>query len=115
MLERLRARFSGNRGMEVIDHDLSRPLSGDLGTFGAVVSSFAIHHLTHSRKRALYEEIYALLAPRGAFCNLDHVSSPTLSLHHQFLAQLSIRPADEDPSNKLLDVTSVRQKTPSGG
>ena len=103
MLERLRVRFSGKPGMEVIDHDLSR---GDLGTFGAVVSSFAIHHLTHPRKRALYEEIYALLAPRGAFCNLDHVSSPTLSLHHQFLAQLSIRPADEDPSNKLLDVTT---------
>jgi tRNA (cmo5U34)-methyltransferase len=68
------------------------------------VSSFAIHHVTHERKRSVYEEVYALLNAGGVFCNLEHVSSPTLALHHQFLAAISYTTEEEDPSNKLLDV-----------
>jgi tRNA (cmo5U34)-methyltransferase len=60
--------------------------------------------LSHPRKRALYEEVYARLRPGGVFCNLEHVASPTADLHRQFLATLDVRPEDEDPSNKLLDV-----------
>jgi hypothetical protein len=40
----------------------------------------------------------------GAFLNLEHVASPTEALHLRFLAMLDVAPADEDPSNKLLDV-----------
>lgn len=104
MIERLRIRFTGDPSVEVIVHDLDNPLPASLGTFDAVVSSFAIHHVTHERKRSLYEEVYALLTPSGVFCNLEHVSSPTLALHHQFLAAISYTPEEEDPSNKLLDV-----------
>ena len=89
--------------MSVIEHDLDRPLPG-LGAFDAVVSSFAIHHVSHARKRALYAEVFAALEPGGVFCNLEHVASPTVRLHHEFLAALGVLPADEDPSNKLLDV-----------
>jgi hypothetical protein len=38
----------------------------------------------------------------GVFCNLDHVASPTPSLHKQFLAKTICK--KEDKSNKLLDV-----------
>ena len=104
MIERLRSRFAGDSSVEVIAHDLDNPLPVSLGTFDAIVSSFAIHHVTDRRKRTLYEEAHALLNRGGVFCNLEHVSSPTLTLHHQFLAAISYRPEDEDPSNKLLDV-----------
>ena len=106
MLERLRERFIADASVEVMVHDLDEPLPSSLGTFDAVVSSFAIHHLPHERKRALYEEIFRLLNPGGAFMNLEHVASPTRLLHEQFLAALNLAPEDEDPSNKLLDLES---------
>jgi ubiquinone/menaquinone biosynthesis C-methylase UbiE len=104
MLDRLRSRFRADPSVEVLRHDLDQPMPAGLGTFDAVVSSFAIHHMTHARKRGLYEEIFALLEPGGTFCNLEHVSSPTVALHERFLAALLVDPTKEDPSNKLLDV-----------
>jgi SAM-dependent methyltransferase len=103
MIERLEERFANDPLIEVVRHDLDAPLpSVDIPPFDAVVSSFAIHHLAHARKRSLYAEIFDRLAPGGVFCNLEHVASPTASLHAAFLGRLGI--VDEDPSNKLLDV-----------
>jgi len=104
MLARLRARFAGHTNVSVVAHDMETPLPAALGTFDTIVSSFAIHHLPHRRKRMLYEEIFERLMPGGVFCNLEHVASATPALHRLFLAQLDVRPEDEDPSNKLLDV-----------
>lgn len=104
MLARLRERFGADPAVGVVAHDLDFPLPPSLGAFDAVVSSFAIHHVSHDRKRALYAEVHALLRPGGVFCNLEHVASPTQSLHERFLASLGVGPEDEDPSNKLLDV-----------
>jgi SAM-dependent methyltransferase len=104
MLGRLRARFADDPAITVVAHDLNQPLPHSLGSFDAIVSSFAIHHVTHERKRALYEEVYGRLRSGGVFCNLEHVASPTRALHEQFLACLQVGPDREDPSNKLLDV-----------
>lgn len=54
------------------------------GPFDAVVSGFSIHHLTHPRKRELYQEIFTRLAPGGFFVNIKHVSSPTPQLERIF-------------------------------
>ena len=104
MLDRLRARFVGDPSVEIVAHDMNDPLPESIGVFDAVVSSFAIHHLSHDRKRLVYEQVFHLLNPGGTFCNLERVASPTQSLHRWFLATLSVPRAEEDPSNKLLDV-----------
>ena len=57
---------------------------------------------------------YARLNPGGAFCNLEHVASPTSALHAQFLRALDVDPSEEDPSNKLLDVETPARMAPRG-
>jgi len=101
MLEVLRDAYRGDAKTSIVEHDLSTPLP-ELGKFDAVVSSFAIHHVTHERKRSLYREIFGVINPGGVFLNLEHVASATPRLHESFLTQLDLTPETEDPSNKLL-------------
>jgi tRNA (cmo5U34)-methyltransferase len=103
MLDAARRRFRDDSSIAILEHNLERPLRPS-GKFDAVVSSFAIHHLIHERKRSLYAEIYELLTPGGVFCNLEHVASPTPELHAEFLRRIGYSSETEDPSNKLLDV-----------
>ena len=114
MLEAVRKRFAGQPSVSVIAHNMDEPLP-TIGMFDAVISSFAIHHLVHERKRALYSEIHSLLNAGGVFCNLEHVASPTPRLHKEFLERIGFTVETEDPSNKLLDVeTQLRWLTEIG-
>lgn len=103
MLTAARERFAGDGRVELVEHDLSEPLP-ELGRFDAVVSSMAIHHLEHVRKRSLYAEVFGLLEPGGIFANFEHVVSPTPRLHCAFFAAIGEPIENEDPSDRLLDV-----------
>ena len=103
MLAAARERFADDERIELVEHDLDEPLPA-LGRFDAVVSSFAIHHLEHERKRSLYGEVFALLEPGGVFANFEHVASPTHRLHLAFFQAIGEPLEEEDPSDRLVDV-----------
>ncbi len=105
MLDAARERFADDERLELVEHDLTAPLP-ELGRFDAVVSSMAIHHLEHERKRSLYGEVFDLLEPGGVFANFEHVASPTHRLHLAFFAAIGEPLEHEDPSDRLLDVES---------
>lgn len=85
----------------IIEHDLEQPLP-DLGTFDAIVSGFAIHHLAHRRKLSLFGEIVAALRPGGVFANLEVVQCATPELHEEFNRRIG-RPGG-DPQDVLAEV-----------
>jgi len=105
MLTRARDHFAGHGRIELVQHDMNEPLP-DLGTFDAVVSSFAIHHLEHERKRSLYAEVFGVLQPGGPFVNLEHVASPTEKLHLAFFDAIGEPIENEDPSDRTTDIES---------
>jgi tRNA (cmo5U34)-methyltransferase len=103
MLDAARERFADDERIELVQHDLVEPLP-TLGRFDAVISSFAIHHLEHDRKRALYGEVFDLLHPGGVFANFEPVAAVTDRLHLAFFQAIGEPIEDEDPSDHPLDV-----------
>ena len=108
MLEEARKRLANDARVELVQHDLSEPLPA-LGRFDAVISSFAIHHLEHERKRSLYSEVFDLLEPGGVFANFEHVASVTDRLHLAFFEAIGEPIEHADPSDRLLDVHTQLQ------
>jgi tRNA (cmo5U34)-methyltransferase len=107
MLSGARRRFEDEESVEVLEHDLNHPLPA-MASFDVVVSSIAIHHLAHERKRTLYTEIFDLLEPGGVFLNLERVASPTPNLGRRFRTAMGHdHEADhdaDDTSDRPLDL-----------
>jgi len=101
MIGLARNRFGEDRRATIREHDLVNPLP-DLGRFDAVVSGFAIHHLTHERKQALFGEVVDVLQPGGVFANLEVVQCATAELHAEFGRRIE-RPGG-DPEDVLAEV-----------
>jgi SAM-dependent methyltransferase len=76
MLKSLREHFANDPNVKITEHDLNNPLSSlpsDLGYFDEIVSSFAIHHLSHERKHSLYEEIHTTYSILLAYLELNAI------------------------------------------
>jgi tRNA (cmo5U34)-methyltransferase len=110
MLRVAQESFAVNKDVRITEHDLNNsllPLLSELGTFDVIVTSLTLHHLTHERKRSIYEEIFSLLNCGGIFCNLEHADSPTSNLHEHFLNSIDDRIASfarDENSDRLLSL-----------
>lgn len=103
MLARAMERLGDDASTELRAHDLGRPLT-ESGTMDAVVSGLAIHHLEHDRKRELFAEVQALLAPGGVFANLDLVAPASPQLHERFRREIGR--TEDDPGDRLADLSA---------
>jgi SAM-dependent methyltransferase len=101
MIEAARDRFADEPRVTVLEHDLREPLPA-VGPVDVVVSGFAIHHLTHERKRSLLVEAASQLRPGGVFANLEVVRCATPELHEEFNRRID-RPGG-DPEDRLAPV-----------
>jgi cyclopropane fatty-acyl-phospholipid synthase-like methyltransferase len=101
MITRAREQFTGDARVTIDEHDLREPIPA-LGSFDLVVSGFAIHHLSHERKGALFAEIAARLRPGGVFANLEVVQCATPELQDEFYRRIE-RPGG-DPEDVLAAV-----------
>jgi tRNA (cmo5U34)-methyltransferase len=77
MLAAAQRRFAGRDATwQAVRADLRDPAWADAlpqRFYDAAVSGFAIHHLEAERKRALFAELFGLLAPGAMFVNMDVV------------------------------------------
>lgn len=104
MLNEFRKEFLNDKTVEIIEHDLTYPLPINLGRFDAIISSFAIHHLKHERKRELYSEIFFFLKPGGIFCNLDHIHSESKKLNRYFRKIMGQTPVNKEHGKRLAKI-----------
>jgi SAM-dependent methyltransferase len=95
-------RFNGDPLIDICTHDLDTGLP-PMGSFDAVVSGLAIHHLHDVRKLELIGEIHGLLVPGGVFANLDLVSSASEDLHERFRREIGR--TQDDPADQLADLS----------
>ena len=92
MLERARQRFAGEgERFGFLQCDFAQPLPG---TYDAVVSGLAIHHIDDEAKRGLFRRVLEALRPGGVFVNADQVMGPTPELetayHEAWLRQVRV-------------------------
>lgn len=103
MIIELRREFSSEETVIIVEHDLSNKLP-NLGKFDAIISTFAIHHLTHKRKKEIYLEIFSILKSGGIFCNLDHISSDSIRLKECFRKEMARAPLNKEHEERLTNI-----------
>ena len=87
-------RWSAVRG------DLNDPAWGEgvpSGSYGAAISSFAIHHLPAERKAGLFAELFDLLEPGAMFVNMDvvRIAPPLAGLFDEQMAENAVHAEHE--------------------
>lgn len=114
MIERARERFAGHR-------ERVRFMTADLGQFSiagsyhAIVSALAIHHLEDDGKRRLFKTIHAALEPGGVFINAEQVAGPTAGIerrnHQSWLRRVRELGVGEDDLAAALERMKLDRST----
>jgi len=108
MLARAAVNLAGYAGRwQPVRGDLNDPAWRDAlpaGSYDAIVSALAIHHLPPERKPLLFAECFALLQPGGMFVNMDYVAiaGPLQGLFDEQMLANAVR-AERDSGGTRLE------------
>jgi tRNA (cmo5U34)-methyltransferase len=61
-----------------------------------------MHHLSHERKCSFYRETYEILNPKGIFCNLGNIATPSWKHRIRILYAIGFAPETESKSDNVL-------------
>jgi tRNA (cmo5U34)-methyltransferase len=88
MLNNAKERFKGFEKVSYIHASFQEVMRKNIldQSYGFIVSSLAIHHLTMKEKKALFRKIYAHLYPGGYFMNIDCILAPTGTLDQWYMS-----------------------------
>jgi len=119
MLDQARQLLPPNEGhITYITADMAHPTWQSNLTnqqpFDIVVSRFAIHHLAHSRKMALYAEIFDVLKPGGFFINIEHVASASdllVEASEDYFIEALYRTEQENGGSRTYDEIATEFRT----
>jgi tRNA (cmo5U34)-methyltransferase len=97
MLSVARERFAGikNVSFQVADMINFEPRQ----KYDAVISSLAIHHLSHEDKQTLFKKIHGILKDGGSFVNAEQVNGSTDHIHSFYTQRRHLR-LDNSPLDK---------------
>ncbi len=80
MLTKAKKQLTGFKNIQFIRASFQELLHTELQEFDFVVSALAIHHLTMSEKKSLFEYVYSHLDAGGYFVNIEVILPPTEAL-----------------------------------
>jgi tRNA (cmo5U34)-methyltransferase len=107
MLDLARERLRGHPRATYVVADLRDALPP--GTFDAVVSALAIHHLPDEDKRALLGRIAAALRPGGVLAWAEQVAGPTPDLERRYVERWIARCRAAGVTEEALQESLARQ------
>ncbi|MFO8009393.1 MAG: methyltransferase domain-containing protein [Dehalococcoidia bacterium] len=76
----------------------------EIPSFNLVASSFAIHHLTSSERKSLFEYLLDHLNPGGCFVNIDMVRSSSEKVEGWYLELWKQFVSEQNPSPEMRNV-----------
>lgn len=109
MLKGARTRFSGDTNVKYLIGDFAN-YDFDGQKYDAVISSLAIHHLSHQDKNALFHTIYDLLSDGGVFVNADQTAGTSSFFDNRFKEQWEHIIRQSGLSNEVITSAIERRK-----
>lgn len=109
MLKGAQTRFSGDTNIKYLTCDFAN-YHFDGQKYDAVISSLAIHHLSHQDKSALFHTIYDLLSDGGVFVNADQIAGTSSFFDNRFKEQWEHTIRQSGLSNEAVASAIERRK-----
>ncbi|OAB41727.1 class I SAM-dependent methyltransferase [Paenibacillus glacialis] len=109
MLQGARIRFGEDSSVQYISGNLATYLF-EGKQYDAVISSLAIHHLSHQDKRALFHTVHNIVTDGGIFVNADQAAGTSAYFDNRYKGQWEHTIRQSGLSNEVVASAIERRK-----